>query len=56
MSKQIIPPLRMGSMLQLQHEHGSRILIETLNSYGLFSGSFNYMKKCLTALAQDENS
>lgn len=43
----------MGLMLQLQHEYGSRSLIDTLNSYGL-CGSYHDMRKFLTALAQDE--
>ena len=52
-SKQIIPPFHIGLMLQLQHEYGSRTLIETLSSYGL-CGSYSDMRRFLTALAHDE--
>lgn len=45
----ILPQFHLGLVAQLQHEHGSRLLIDTLNSYGLCA-SYSDLRGFLTSL------
>lgn len=50
---QITPPFHLGLLAQLHHEKGSRLLIDTLNSFGL-CGSYGELRTFLTSVANDE--
>ena len=44
---QVIPPFHIGFMLQMEHDHGSRTLIEKLNFYGMCA-SYDELRNFLT--------
>lgn len=50
---QVIPPFHVGFMAQMQHDYGSRTLVETLNSYGM-CGNYDELRMFQTAIAEDQ--
>ncbi|XP_033109669.1 uncharacterized protein LOC117110927 [Anneissia japonica] len=52
---QVIPPFHIGLMTQLQHEYGSRNLIDTLNAYGMCA-SYDELRIFQTVAAEAQIS
>lgn len=52
---QVIPPFHVGFMAQLHHDYGSRMLIETLSSYGT-CGNYDELRSFQTIIAEEQMS
>ena len=52
---QVIPPFHVGFMAQLHHDYGSRMLIETLSSYGM-CGNYDELRSFQTIIAEEQMS
>lgn len=52
---QVIPPFHVGIMAQLQHDYGSRSLIESLSSYGM-CGNYDELRAFQTVIAEEQMS
>ena len=50
---QVIPPFHVGLMAQLQHDYGSRTLIDTLSSYGM-CGNYDEQRAFQTVVAEEQ--
>lgn len=51
--KKVIPPFHYVLAMQIHHEHGSKILIESLNACG-FCVSYDELRRIVTAVAGDQ--
>ena len=52
---QVIPPFHAGFIAQLHHDYGSRMLIETLSSYGMCR-NYDELRSFQTVIAEEQMS